>query len=98
MGPEDLIKYAGGNHTNSDAAERCWALAEVMVDRFIGTKVVPPILRDEAILQTAAELLDRESGPVTPQVGQFAVASPMRVSRDPMRAAYGILRRWVVPF
>lgn len=98
MGPEDLNKYVGGTYEHSAEAERNWELASVMVDKYIGAKTIPPVVRDEAILQVAAELMDRGNGPVAPNVGQFAVGTPLRVARDPMAPAYGILKRWVVPF
>lgn len=98
MGPEDLNEYVGGDHKHSVQAERMWELATAMVDKYIGSSNVPPVVRDEAILQVAAELMDRAEGPVAPNVGQFAVSIPLRVSRDPMAPAYGILKRWVVPF
>lgn len=98
MGPEDLNQYVGGTYEHSVQAERNWELASAMVDKYIGPSSVPPAVRDEAILQVAAELMDRSNGPVAPNVGQFAVSIPLRVSRDPMAPAYGILKRWVVPF
>jgi len=73
-------------------------LATALVQNYCAGYVVPTIVIDEGILLTAAELFDRASTPNN--VGQIAMdgSVQVRLTRDPMRAAYPILNRWVVSF
>lgn len=101
---ETLATYVGADYTQEAALTRLLELAKALVDGLLDgsrlvneLKPVPAVVLDECYLQVAAELFDRSQ---TPSSGQYTPEGgvQLRVSRDPLRPAYGILRRWVVPF
>lgn len=98
MGWEDLKAHVGADYEDDAALMRLWTVAASLVDNWLGTIVVPVGIRDEAVLLVGAELFDRAKTPSV-NAGQFEQAvTPMRVTRDPMNAAYKLLRTWVRPF
>lgn len=61
------------------------------------TSGVPQAVKDRAVLEVAAELYHRKN--TKNGIAQFAVpdmASPIRIARDPMVAAYPILNRFLM--
>lgn len=89
-----LQDYVGSKETGT-FIQGCLDSALAMTQRFIGTTSVPSAVIDQAVLQVASELFHRRSAPNG--ISQFADLSgnPVRVARDPMVAAYDILRPYV---
>jgi hypothetical protein len=91
---EQLQDYVGSKETGT-FIDGCLNSAYAMVQRFVGTNAVPSSIIDQAVLQVGSELFHRRSAPNG--ISQFADMSgnPMRVARDPMVAAYDLLRPYV---
>lgn len=94
MDYQSLMSYVGTD--DETRAQETYAVAEAMVDQYIGNQIVPEVARDRATLEVASELFHRQNAPHG--VAQFASydGSPVRVARDPMVSAYPILNRWMV--
>lgn len=99
----DLKAYVGSTSINDQAAlERALALAVVLVDEFVygaylvdDLRPLPTVVLDEAYLLVAAELFERQEKPD----GMYESGGPvMRTTRDPLKPALGLLRRWLVTF
>jgi hypothetical protein len=95
----DLKEYVnpGGTATTDDAfLTTCLAEATELISVFIGTVVVPSVVKDRAVKETASELYHRRNAPNG--LSQFASfdGTPIRVARDPMVGAYPILGRYMV--
>lgn len=89
---------AGGASSFDDAfLGQCWDEAAALVAGFEGTRSlqVPAEIHALAIKGVASELFHRQAAPNG--ISQFADGSgnPVRVARDPMTAAYPILRPFV---
>ena len=61
-----------------------------MVTTHIGTATVPDVIADLAIIEVARELHTRQQAPGG-ILSPYADAAPVRLARDPMKAAYPIL-------
>ncbi|OYO16285.1 hypothetical protein CGZ94_04920 [Enemella evansiae] len=89
------------NVASSEYTTECETEATALVDRHIGTATVPPDIRDRAVLEVAADLFYRREtrNGVVAFGGQDGGASvaPVRVSRDPMKAATDLLRPYLGP-
>lgn len=75
----------------------CEFRAGAMVEHHIGTRAVPLPILELATLEVGADLYNRKSarnGVATFQ-GPDDMQAPMRIARDPMRAAYDILRPYL---
>ncbi len=69
--------------------------ARTLVENWIGSASIPDTAKDRAIVEVAAELFYRKSarGGVLDVAG--ADLQPFRMARDPMKAAYPILKQFI---
>lgn len=82
---------------------RCLAESKDMVDNWVGQNPVPESIRDRAYVEVAADLWNRRNAPNGISNMQYMTAdgssgAPIRIARDPMAAAYPILRPFVSPW
>lgn len=99
----DVQVYVGAEaDEHVDLLTNCLAEAGAMVTKFVGGSLVPEAILDRATLEVAADLFNRREAPNGITNAQYATAdgfaAGMRINRDPMAAAYEILRRWVLPW
>ena len=100
---EDLQEFLGEGSGAEDVIERCFDIAVALVTKHIGSEEVPDVITDEAILLVGqAEYIKRSAGTGQP-TDNFANSdgigvTPVRLSRNPMKAAYELLRPWVLPW
>ena len=94
---DELHAYTNAATGDTDFLTSCVDQATALVTRFIGSvTTVPDAIADRAALEVASELFYRRQAPSG--ISQFATvegASPIRIARDPMVAAYPILTPWV---
>ena len=101
---EDLKTFVGSDEYEYDSLfEECFEEAQALVSKYVGAAVVPEVILDRAYLEVGADLFNRRSAPNGIQNQQYATVdgvgfAPMRISRDPLAAAYKILGRWVLPW
>lgn len=102
---EDLKTFVGSDddYEYDSLFQECFEEAQVLVDKYVGTSVVPEIILDRSYLEVGADLFNRRSAPNGVMNQQYATVdgigtTPYRISRDPMSAAYKILGRWVTPW
>lgn len=95
MRAESLFEYVGAGDSQTAFVSECWDEALALVSAYVGAAVVPPVILSRATLEVGAELFHRRA--TKNGVAQFATpdASPIRIARDPMIAAYPILDRYV---
>lgn len=94
---EDLMQYVGGD--DSTFIAQCWAEADLMVSVYVAGafKEIPQEILDRATLEVGAELYNRKNAPNgIQQFASFDGQSAVRIARDPMQAAYAILKPYVV--
>ena len=86
---EQFQAYVGTDE--STFPQECLTSGLALVTRYIGTKTVPTVIKDQATLIASSELFHRRSAPNG--VAQFASfdGAPIRVAKDPMNAVYPIL-------
>jgi hypothetical protein len=92
---EQLRQYTGAASGDADFLGSCLTEATALVARFVGSVVIPSEVQDRAALEVASELFHRRQAPNG--IAQFATvdgASPIRVARDPLVAAYPLLTPW----
>ena len=94
-GPQALADYVKVAPV-TDYVRQCWDEAAALVGRHIGDADVPATIRTRATIEVGAELYNRQNAPsgVLNQATEFG-GTPTRVARDPMVAAYPLLRPWV---
>lgn len=94
---DKLISYVGATANKTDFAGECIAEAADLVAGYVGEAEVPSTVLERAILEVGAELYNRKD--TKNAVAQFATpdATPVRIARDPMVAAYPLLNRFVGP-
>lgn len=101
---EDLKAFVGSDDYEYDALfEECFEEATVLVDKYVGTTVVPDVILDRCYIEVGADLFNRRSAPNGVMNQQYATEdgigfAPYRIARDPMAAAYRMLGRWVYPW
>lgn len=109
-----LATYVGASEDEyTELLADCLSEAQALVDKFnrkwddvVAGYVpsdAPTAVVDRAILEVAADLFNRRNAPNGIVNGQFAnfggdQAAAVKIARDPMEAAYPILRRWVAPW
>jgi hypothetical protein len=88
----DLQDFVGAGAADEAQLTIALATAEALVSARVGSAVVPQVILDRAILGAASELYNQKDAPNG--IAQFNTfdAAPIRVARDPMVAAYPILR------
>lgn len=101
LASSDLKAYVGAQAVDDAYLESCWAQSVAMVDGFCvdaaGEPIdVPVAIVDRAKLEVGSELFHRRSSPQG--VSQFATpdGNPIRIARDPMVAAYPLLKPYVL--
>ena len=96
----DLAVYVNvRDYTSEPVLENCFDTAVQMVTDFVEDNEVPESILDRATLAVGAELFYAKSA--KNGIAQYASAegaAPTRIARDPMVAAYPLLRRYVLPF
>lgn len=93
---ESLKAYVRSQANDDEFVQSCWAQASQLVsDAIPEGKTVPEPIRDLAIQGVGSELFHRRQAPNG--VAQFATAdgNPVRVARDPMVAAWPLLRPYI---
>lgn len=97
MNEQDLASYVKAVPGDMVFVSECWEQAAELVARRIGSAIVPEPIRDRAVLEVGADLWHRRatrSGVATFDGGDY---TPMRVTRDPMKAAADLLAPYVGP-
>jgi hypothetical protein len=92
---EEFRAYVGTKEVSS-FVDDCLDAGLALVTRYIGSVTgVPAYIKDQSVLITASELFHRRQAPGG--VTQFAdmSGSAVRVGKDPMAAAYELLRPYV---
>lgn len=94
-GAEALAEYVKAGTVTAYVGQ-CWDEAQALVGRHIGDAQVPETIVTRATIEVGAELYNRQNAPsgVLNQATEFG-GTPTRVARDPMVAAYPLLRPWV---
>jgi hypothetical protein len=101
---QDVKDYIGDDDFESEALiNACLDESVLLVDKYVGEATVPEAILDRAYIVTAADLYYRRQAPNGVMNQQFVgvdgiPTTPVRIARDPMSQAYGLLRRWVLPF
>lgn len=83
--------------TNDPYAAQCATEAAAMVATHLGTVTVPPSVLERAVLEVGAELYHRRQSRNGISQMQDLDMAPMRIARDPLKAAYDILRPYTGP-
>lgn len=91
---EEFRAYVGTNEVSS-FVDDALATGLDLVERYIGTTTIPANVVDSAVLMCASEIFHRRQAPGG--ITQFAdmSGSAVRVGKDPMNAAYELLRPYV---
>ncbi|WP_328530772.1 hypothetical protein OG984_06455 [Nocardioides sp. NBC_00368] len=100
---EQVAEYVGSSGEYDILLTSCLAEAEVLVSSLVGSAVIPQVILDRAVLEVAADLFNRRNAPNGITSQQFATfngvgTSPVRINRDPLAAAYPLLKRWITPW
>lgn len=82
---------------DSDYVEQCVAEAKEMVANHIGKATVPTSIVDRAELEVGAELFHRRQSRNGIAGLDGVDAAPMRIARDPMKAAAPLLAPYLGP-
>lgn len=100
----DLRTYLQAEEGEQDEfIQQCWDDSKDLVAKYVGENSIPANILDRAYLEVGADLFNRRSAPNGVVNQQFATAdgigtTGIRISRDPMAAAYKLLGRWVLPW
>lgn len=91
----ELQEYVNAPDADQTFLERCLAVSVAIVDQKVGTKDVPAVIRNQAVLEVAAEEFHRRSAPNG--IAQFATPDTpgMRIARDPYTPAASILAPYI---
>lgn len=91
---EEFRAYVGTKE-DSSFVDDCLQSAHHLVERYVGDFDVTSHIRDQAVLICASEIFHRRQAPGG--ITQFAdmSGSAVRVGKDPMFAAYELLRPYV---
>jgi hypothetical protein len=76
--------------------------AEELVGAYVEDNVVPVGILDRCYLVVAAEMFNQDQAPNGVLNQQYdtedgTIATPIRIGADPLRPAYPLLARWVLP-
>jgi len=90
-----LKTYVSAGDSDDTFVQACWAEALELITIYVGTHAVPDAILIRATTEVGSELFHRRSAPNG--VAQFTTldGSAIRIARDPMVAAYPLLRRYV---
>lgn len=95
---DDLAGYV--ETTRSDQSDACLRTGAALVDTYLSgggaAESCPEEVRERAYLEVASELFHRKNSPQgVAQFSTFDGSAPVRTARDPMVAAYPLLRPYV---
>lgn len=95
MDATSLSGYVSAAPGDTPFVVECWAQATTLVTRQIGSASVPDEIKDLAIREVGADLFHRRR--TRNGIASFAGddMTPIRVTRDPMKAAEPILAPWL---
>lgn len=100
----DLQREVGTNVAEDPAIDSAVETAHELLLAFIEDQgaEVPDVIFDRAWLAVAVDLFNQSKAPngVLNQqfnTGDGVVAAPVRISADPLRPAYPLLRMWILP-
>lgn len=93
--PADLLDYVGAATGDTDFVTACLAEAAALISVYVGGAEVPEPILDRATKEVGADLFHRRAA--KNGIAQFATTdgAPVRINRDPMTAAYPILKRYL---
>lgn len=103
--PAQVTAFVGASPADATFVDECLSQAQGLVDPYAAGCVVPDAdtasfaaASDRAVLEVASELFHRRQAPMG--MSQYAAegVAPIRVARDPMVAAYPLLKQWAVGF
>jgi len=99
----DLKEYVGVTSTSKDALlTDCLEDATALLNKYMGSAVVPTNIVDRCTLMVAYDLYERRNAPNGIVNTQFQGAdgqpATARIARDPLQGVYPILSRWVLPW
>lgn len=99
---ESLSAYVKASDKDAAYVADCAEQATAMVDQFIADNgrtgvTLPPSIKARAVLEVGAELYYRRSARLGIAGLDSEETAPIRISRDPMRAAYDLLRPYTKP-
>lgn len=94
---EDLKRYVKASDKDDEFVRSCLDAATDMISSHIGTASVPEEVRDQAILQTAANLFLRRTGrrDVTGFTTPDAMPLTQRPALDPLTPARPLLKPYL---
>ena len=96
---DDLAAYVGAANVPADQAfvASCLEEGTALVAARVGAQVIPDAIRARAIKEVAADLYHRRR--VRNGIANFngPDLQPMRITRDPMKAAEDILNPYLAP-
>lgn len=95
-----VAEYVHAAASDTDFIQECTETATALVDRFIGSSLVPSSVRRSAILEVAANLFNRRSSSRDSSTALDAdsTASFFRPALDPLTPAYPLLRPYMSVF
>lgn len=93
---EDLKTYVGARDTSDAYVTACFNEATELVEAFIGSAVVPQIIKDRCVLDVGGRLYQRQKA--LDGVAQYGdmTGTVTFIARDPMVGIYPILSRYMV--
>lgn len=99
---ESLSTYVKATDKDSEYVQDCHEQAEAMVEQFIKDNgrtnvTLPEVIKARAVLEVGAELYFRRQSRLGIAGLDNAEGQPMRIARDPMRAAYDLLMPYTKP-
>lgn len=91
---DELRAYVRATSGDNEFLAACLAQAKELVNSRVETATIPGVILDLATREVAADLFNRRG--VRNGIANFdgADLTPVRVTRDPMKAADDILRPW----
>lgn len=97
-----LTAYVKAEGDNAAWAAECAEQAEAMVDQFVADNgrtntTLPAVIKARAVLEVGAELFYRKDARLGMVGLDTEAGTPLRIARDPMRAAYDLLAPYTKP-
>lgn len=99
---ETLSTYVKALDKDAAYVADCELQATAMVEQFIADNgrtgvILPAVIKARAVLEVGAELYFRREARLGIAGLDTEAAAPVRISRDPMRAAYDLLTPYTKP-
>lgn len=94
---QDLKAFVGSSAADDTFVTQCWNTAVALVDNFVGSTVVPTVVKDRCYLMCGSELFHARQAPNgIAQFSDLNGAAPVRIARDPMTPVYALLANYKV--